>query len=404
MFTGNKKESFDLAFIRNIWPPEFDSFEFLPSIGALGGILVAWKSRAFSGQLAFSNSFAISIEFSSTFNNENWLLTSIYAPCTSAGKRAFLEWFREIQMPPEVDWLIVGDFNLIRRAFDRNREGADATEMFLFNEAISKLDFIELPLHGRQYTWSNKQFPPLLERLDWFFTSSSWTAKFPNSLIKTLVMETLDHWPCVLEIGTKIPQSSIFRFENHWLNHEGFIDVAVRGWSAPASIIDPAKILTAKFKNMRRELRSWKKTFPKLAIAIENVKLVLYFLEAIELFRDLSLPEWNFRNLVADKLIYLLKQQRIYWKQRGKIRWVKEGDAGTKYFHAHATIRNRKNTISILKDKEGNSCQEHDHKAKIILEAFKNRMGKTEFNHMFFNLNDLLQQTEGLEQLEMPFS
>ena len=60
----------------------------------------------------------------------------------------------------------MGDFNLIRKPEDRNREGADANEMFSFNEAINKLGVIELPLHGRQYTWTNKQFPPLLERLD----------------------------------------------------------------------------------------------------------------------------------------------------------------------------------------------------------------------------------------------
>lgn len=63
-------------------------------------------------------------------------------------------------MPYEVDWLIVGDFNLLRRLEDRNREGADVNEMFLFNEAIKKLDLIELPIQGRQYTWTNKQFPP----------------------------------------------------------------------------------------------------------------------------------------------------------------------------------------------------------------------------------------------------
>jgi len=42
-------------------------------------------------------------------------------------------------MPPDIDWLVVGDFNLIRRPEDRNREGADPNEMFAFNEAINKL-------------------------------------------------------------------------------------------------------------------------------------------------------------------------------------------------------------------------------------------------------------------------
>lgn len=86
-------------------------------------------------------------------------MTAIYAPCTPVGKTEFLDWFREIEMPAETDWLIVGDFNLLRKPKDRNRYGDDPNEMFLFNEAINKLDLIELPLHGRQVTWTNKQFP-----------------------------------------------------------------------------------------------------------------------------------------------------------------------------------------------------------------------------------------------------
>ena len=69
-------------------------------------------------------------------------------------------------------------------------------------------------------------------------------------------------------------------------------------------------MLTAKLKNLRRVLKAWKQQLPKLAVIINNIKLVLHFLETIELFRDLSLPEWNFRNIVTEKLIFLLKQQR----------------------------------------------------------------------------------------------
>jgi hypothetical protein len=43
--------------------------------------------------------------------------------------------------------------------------------MFLFNEVIGHLGLLELQLKGRKYTWSNKQNAPILEKLDWFFTS-----------------------------------------------------------------------------------------------------------------------------------------------------------------------------------------------------------------------------------------
>jgi hypothetical protein len=363
-----------------------------------------WKSSAFVGNLTFSNEYAISIQFTSKFSNDSRLLTTVYAPWTTIGKRDFLNWFREIQMPEEIDWLIVGDFNLMRRPEDKNREGDDVNEMFLFNEAINRLSLIELPLHGRHFTWTNKQFPPLLERLDWFFSSNSWTSRYPNTLVKTLVMETSDHWPCVVEIGTKIPQGRIFRFENYWLNHDDFASVVVQEWVSPEGISDAARLLTAKFKNLRKGLRTWKQQLPNLARTINNIKSVLHFLETIEILRDLSLPEWNFRNLVTEKLIFLLKQQKIYWKQRGKIKWVREGDAGTKFFHAHATIKHRRNTIAVLKDTQGNSCQQHEEKAALLWDSFKQRLGTSEFSSMVFDLNGLVQRQEELQQLEIPFS
>jgi hypothetical protein len=44
---GNQKDHFDIGFIKNICPSDFDKFEFLPSMGASGGILLALKSLAF---------------------------------------------------------------------------------------------------------------------------------------------------------------------------------------------------------------------------------------------------------------------------------------------------------------------------------------------------------------------
>jgi hypothetical protein len=46
----------------------------------------------------------------------------------------------------------------------------DLNDMLLFNEAISNLGIMELPIKGRKFTWSNMHKDPLLEKLDWFFT------------------------------------------------------------------------------------------------------------------------------------------------------------------------------------------------------------------------------------------
>lgn len=61
------------------------------------------------------------------------------------------------------------------------------------------------------------------------------------------------------------------------------------------------------------------------------------------------------------------------------------------FFHAIATIRHNKNSIMMLKDSDGQEHFAHDEKAIIIWEAFKDRMGTSEFTQMHFNLSDFIQ-------------
>lgn len=70
------KDSFDLVFIRKFCPRGFDAFEFLPSIGASRGLIIIWKTSQLNISLAFSNNFAISMDFHSNMINLNgcWLM------------------------------------------------------------------------------------------------------------------------------------------------------------------------------------------------------------------------------------------------------------------------------------------------------------------------------------------
>jgi hypothetical protein len=86
------------------------------------------------------------MEFSSTHNDAHWILTCVYGPCTAEGKVLFLNWLKEVQMPNDIDWLVLGDFNLIRKQEDRNMSGGNATKMMLFNEVISSLGLNEIVL------------------------------------------------------------------------------------------------------------------------------------------------------------------------------------------------------------------------------------------------------------------
>lgn len=142
-----KREDIDTDFMKNFSTAMLDKFEYLPSVGASGGSLIAWSSVNFSGDIIFQNSYAQSIEFTAKASADQWVLTNIYAPCSSEGRAQFLEWFANIDMPDSVDWLVMGDFNLIRHPENRNKPGGDFNNMFAFNQALSNLGLIKLLLH-----------------------------------------------------------------------------------------------------------------------------------------------------------------------------------------------------------------------------------------------------------------
>jgi exonuclease III len=166
-----KCEVFDWRLIKKFCTRNFDRFAYSPSAGASGGIIVLWKSSIFEGILVEVHSFAVVVKFTSVHDNSSWHLVSVYGPCGGPERDVFVSWIFNLQIPLCDNWLLLGDFNFIRSQLNRNKPGGDTNDMFLFNDIIGHLGLLELPLKGRKYTWSNMQNNPLLEQLDWFFTS-----------------------------------------------------------------------------------------------------------------------------------------------------------------------------------------------------------------------------------------
>jgi hypothetical protein len=178
-----KRHDFDSGFIRNFAPRRFDKYDFVPSVGASGGILLAWNSSVFDGNVVDKQRFGITVHFTSTQTSQSWKLTSVYGPCTEPARSDF--GLGDV-IEEEDNWLFMGDFNFYRSLNKRNRPGGNLHDTFLFNEAIGHLGLVELPIKGRAYTWSNMQQNPLLEQLDWFFTSVNWTNDFPMTEVLPL--------------------------------------------------------------------------------------------------------------------------------------------------------------------------------------------------------------------------
>jgi exonuclease III len=149
-----KRESFDIFYIKKFCPRSLDQFAFFPSIGASCGLLTVWNS-------------------SIRMDNKEFFIANIYGPASAPLKQGFITWLMNLDSTSYDDWVLGGDFNLIRSPKNQNKPRGDTNEMNLFNEVISDLDLVEIPFSDRNFTWSNMQEDPLLVKLDWIFTSLS---------------------------------------------------------------------------------------------------------------------------------------------------------------------------------------------------------------------------------------
>jgi hypothetical protein len=305
-------------------------------------------------------------------------LVCVYGPCQGQERDNFVSWLYNLHIPAEDNWIILGDFNFVRSQDNRNKPGGDINDMFLFNEIIGHLGLLELPIKGRAYTWSNMQKDPLLEQLDWFFTSANWISDYPNTMVLPLAKIGSDHVPCVLNVDTNIPKAAIFRFDNYWVNMPGFMECVQKSWDMGSTKSYSSAVLTDKLKTLRHELKKWHTSLAKLKQVIKRCNNVIFLLDSLEEQRPLYTMEFNFRRIVKAHLDDLLLAECNYWRKRCTIRWIKLGEDNTKFFHAMATERYRRNTIAMIRDNDGNEVADHDSMAGLFWREYKERIGKSE--------------------------
>jgi hypothetical protein len=292
---------------------------------------------------------------------------------------------------------------MIRYAHEKNNPNFHQAEADAFNDSINDLNLIELPLLDRLYTWSNKRSNPTLERLDRAFINLDWDRALPSTLLSSMTRRTSDHVPLKIEISTTIPTSKVFRFENYWTKENNFLPILTAAWGCRITNSNAAAVVSAKLKRTRRSIKEWKKTRPNLGQQEIDCKIVIDLMDYVEEQRTLSVPEAALRVLIVKILNRVTQEKLLLWKQRSKVRAAVEGDENTRFFHACANQRLRRNKIQLI-EHDGMEVYNHDSKAALLHSFFMNLLGTSVETSWTFHLHDLYPEGSiNLDQLDRDF-
>lgn len=67
----------------------------------------------------------------------------------------------------------------------------------------------------------------------------------------------------------------------------------------------------------------------------------------------------------------LCKQEEIFWKQKSRVQWLKEGERNTRFFHKSTMANRAHNRISSIKDDGGNLLNSHEEIEVVLVQHFR---------------------------------
>lgn len=247
--------------------------------------------------------------------------------------------------------------------------GAQRTQrpMEGFWDAVNVCGFQDLGFLGPKFTWCNMQEGSnrIYLRLEKAFANLEWLNFFKNLKVHHLIESTLDNF--LLRISDSCPLAPTrkrrFHFKAMWVKKEDckeIIETARNG----GSLSNTLEGVASNLSRCVSELAAWnKKCIGNIPKKIQEKRKALNSLTTIDHDGTYGVAIEEMRREIND----LLDSEEILWHQRSKIHWYREGDRNTKFFHARASNRRKKNTIWGLWDDEGRWCNDKEGISTIAL-------------------------------------
>lgn len=156
----------DAAIVGSLGGSYLRSYNYKPAtrpFGTRGGILVLWNEDTVDLSNFVLGTFSLTATVLLKECQTTFLLTVVYGPTRDRAKQAFLQELRDTKPRNDSKWLLVGDFNIIYKALDKNNANLNLRQLRIFKETLnassrrSHYKIVDIPGAMSKITrlWSN---------------------------------------------------------------------------------------------------------------------------------------------------------------------------------------------------------------------------------------------------------
>ncbi|KAL4312348.1 hypothetical protein GQ457_01G050470 [Hibiscus cannabinus] len=227
-------------------------------------------------------------------------------------------------------------------------------EMLLLSQIrrfLQESCLMDLPLKGGEYTWSNGRDTPTLVRLDRFLVNADFLSAF-HYLEQCLLSKSIsDHNAIALIFDERNWGPKPFKFFNYYLDEEGFIEMVhscIQNNAGNKRSLGVFHLL----KNVKGAIKDWNKSH--CHSPGKSIKALEKEIHILELEQQKGCKDSLLSRKLATLRSALWKELRVEeraWLQKSRLKWFKEGDHNTNFFHLTASNRRRFNSLRGIRYK-----------------------------------------------------
>ncbi|RVW25917.1 hypothetical protein CK203_095963 [Vitis vinifera] len=200
---------------------------------------------------------------------------------------------------------------------------------------------------------------PSLRKDFWVELYDIYGLTFPLCSFPKAFKKPLSEGPRIIGQLLWIPTRScgaqlLFRFENMWLQHPSFKKNFRNWWRGFQGKGWEGHKFMRRLQFVKAKVKEWNKlSFGELNEKKKSILKDLANFDAIEQDGGLTSELLDQRALRKGELEELILREEIHWRQKARVKWVKEGDYNSKFFHKVANGRRNRKYIKTLENERG---------------------------------------------------